>query len=415
MPINLTRFNNNFFLYVIGLIPLFLLTGTLIPEILVLLVLIGFFYEIIKNKDFSYFNNKIFIFLIIIWVYLILNFTISSDRDLSFLRSFGFIRFPLLVLSINYFLRKNDYKLDIIFYCWGITLLVVVFDLYFQSFFGYNLFGFESHWNNRLTSFMKDELKIAHWLIGFAMPTITFFLIKKKKLSYAIVAYIIFITVLLLINERSNALKGIFIIFFVLIFNNRLSLTKKIIGIILSLVIITTILSLNQNLKQRFYIEIKSMTAPQGVINKSEDNNGFINYIKKSNYGPHYYAAIDIFKRNKFFGTGLKTFRVECKNAKVDPSMNLGCNTHPHQIYLEILSEIGIFGFLLFFSFFLTIIVQSIKVYLRNGDLILISLSGFIASQILPFLPSGSFFTSFSALIFWLNISLIYSLLNKYK
>jgi hypothetical protein len=71
MPINLTRFINNFFLYVIGLIPLFLLTGTLIPEILVLLVLIGFFYEIIKNKDFSYFNNKIFIFLIIIWVYLI--------------------------------------------------------------------------------------------------------------------------------------------------------------------------------------------------------------------------------------------------------------------------------------------------------------------------------------------------------
>ena len=374
MPINLTRFNNNFFLYVIGLIPLFLLTGTLIPEILVLLVLIGFFYEIIKNKDFSYFNNKIFIFLIIIWVYLILNFTISSDRDLSFLRSFGFIRFPLLVLSINYFLRKNDYKLDIIFYCWGITLLVVVFDLYFQSFFGFNLFGFESHWNNRLTSFMKDELKIAHWLIGFAMPTITFFLIKKKKLSYAIVAYIIFIIILLLINERSNALKGIFIIFFVLIFNNRLSLTKKIIGIILSLVIITSLLSLNQNLKQRFYTEIKSMTVIGGVINKDINDVKFIDYIKKSNYGPHYYAAIDIFKRNKFFGTGLKTFRVECKNAKVDPSMNLGCNTHPHQIYLEILSEIGIFGFLLFFSFFLTIIVQSIKVYLKTNDLILLSL-----------------------------------------
>ena len=177
---------------------------------------------------------------------------------------------------------------------------------------------------------MKDELKIAHWLIGFAMPTITFFLIKKKKLSYAIVAYIIFIIILLLINERSNALKGIFIIFFVLIFNNRLSLTKKIIGIILSLVIITSLLSLNQNLKQRFYTEIKSMTVIGGVINKDINDVKFIDYIKKSNYGPHYYAAIDIFKRNKFFGTGLKTFRVECKNAKVDPSMNLGCSTLIH-------------------------------------------------------------------------------------
>ena len=157
------------------------------------------------------------------------------------------------------------------------------------------------------------------------------------------------------------------------------------------------------------------MTAPQGVINKSEGNIGFIDYIKKSNYGPHYYAAIDIFKRNKFFGTGLKTFRVECKNAKIDPSMNFGCTTHPHQIYLEILSEIGIFGFLLFFSFFLIIIFKSIKVYLKNNDLVLLSLCAFIVSQILPFLPSGSFFTSFSAVIFWMNISLIYSLLNKYK
>ena len=412
---NSLRLNNNFFLYVIGLIPLFLLTGTLIPEILILLVLIGFFYQIIKNKDFSYFNEKIFIFLIIIWVYLILNFTISSDRDLSFLRSFGFIRFPLLVLSINYFLRKNDYKLDIIFYCWGITLLVVFFDLYFQSIFGYNLFGFESHWNNRLTSFMKDELKIAHWLIGFAMPTIAFFSIKKKKLFYTTVAYMIFLVILLLINERSNALKGIFIIFFVLILNNRLGLTKKIIGVILSLIIITTLVSFNQNIKQRFYTEIKAMTAPQGVINKSKDDIRFIDYIKKSNYGPHYYTAIDIFKRNKFFGTGLKTFRVECKNAKIDPSMNFGCTTHPHQIYLEILSEIGIFGFLLFFSFFLIIIFKSIKVYLKNNDLVLLSLCAFIVSQILPFLPSGSFFTSFSAVIFWMNISLIYSLLNKYK
>ena len=95
--------------------------------------------------------------------------------------------------------------------------------------------------------------------------------------------------------------------------------------------------------------------------------------------------------------------------------MNLGCNTHPHQIYLEILSEIGIFGFLLFFSFFLTIIVQSIKVYLKTNDLILLSLCAFIVSQILPFLPSGSFFTSFSAIIFWLNVSLIHSLINKYN
>ena len=416
MTIKSLILNDKLFLYVIGLFPLFLLTGTLIPEILILLILSGFFYEVLKNKDFSYFNNRIFFFLLIIFGYLIFNYTVSIDKSISFSRAFGFIRFPLLIISIDYFLKKNDYKLDIIFNFWAITLVVVVFDLFFQSFFGQNLFGFESHWNNRLSGFMRDELKIAHWLIGFAIPTMAFFSIKKKKFSYILVTSSIFLIILLLINERSNALKGIFILIFILIFNNRISLSKKFTAIILGLIIITSLVSFNHNIKQRFYIEITNMSQPGGLLNKNGENFTFITYVKKSNYGPHFYAAIDIFKRNKLFGTGLKTFRIECANANVEPSMeDRKCNTHPHQIYLEILSETGIIGFLLFFSFFLIIMFKSIKVYLKNNDLVLLSLCAFIASQALPFLPSGSFFTSFSAIIFWINISLIYSLLNKYK
>jgi len=416
MHVNLIKLNNNFVLYIIGLIPLFLLTGTLIPELLILLIILFFFYEVLKNKDFSYFNNRMFLFLIVIFGYLIFNFTFSSDRDLSFSRAFGFIRFPLLILAVDYFLKKNQYKLDIVFNFWSITLIVVIFDLFFQSFFGYNLLGFESAWTSRLSSFMKDELKIAHWLIGFTMPTIAFFSMKNKNFLKTLVVTIIFIIILLLINERSNALKGIFIVFFILTFNNGLNLKKKIIISVLSLIVITTIINFNQNIKQRFYIEIKYMASIGGAINKERSDVKFIDYVKKSNYGPHFYAAIDIFKKNKLFGTGLKTFRIECANANVEPSMeHRKCSTHPHQIYLEILSETGIFGFLLFFYFFLKIILKSMKVYLKNYDLILLSLCAFIVSQILPFLPSGSFFTSFSAIIFWVNVSLIFSLINKYK
>ena len=416
MSINSIKLNNNLYLYIIGLIPLFLLTGTLIAELSILLIISVFLYEVLKNKNFSYFNKKIFLLLLVIFGYLIFNFTISSDKDLSLSRAFGFIRFPLLIISIDYFLKKNEYKLDIIFNIWAITLIVVIFDLFFQSFFGYNLFGFESHWNNRLSGFMRDELKIAHWLIGFTMPTIAFFSMKNKKFLPTLIASIIFIVILLLINERSNALKGIFILFFILIFNNSLDFKKKVFFSILSFITIVTLVNFNQNIKQRFYTEIKSMTKTGGTIKKNKNDIRFIDYVKKSNYGPHFYAAIDIFKRNKLFGTGLKTFRIECANANVEPSMELRkCSTHPHQIYLEILSEAGIFGFLLFFYFFLNIIFRSMKVYLKNNDLVILSLCAFIVSQLLPFLPSGSFFTSFSAIIFWINISLIYSLINKYN
>jgi len=416
MEVNLIKLNNNLVLYIIGLIPLFLLTGTLIPELLILLIISFFFYKVLKNKDFNCFNNRTFLFLIVIFGYLIFNFTISSDKELSFSRTFGFIRFPILILAVDYFLKKNEYKLDIIFNFWSITLIVVVFDLFFQSFFGYNLLGFESAWNNRLSSFMKDELKIAHWLISFTMPTLAFFTMKNKNFLKTIVVTIIFIIILLLINERSNALKGIFIVFFILAFNNSLNLKKKIIISVSSLILIATIINFNQNVKQRFYIEIKAMGVVGGIINKNTNDAKLIDYVKKSNYGPHFYAAIDVFKKNKLFGSGLKTFRIECEKANLEPSMEKRkCSTHPHQIYLEILSETGIFGFLLFFYFFLKIILKSMKVYFKSNDLILLSLCAFIVSQILPFLPSGSFFTSFSAILFWINISLIYSLLNKYK
>ena len=42
----------------------------------------------------------------------------------------------------------------------------------------------------------------------------------------------------------------------------------------------------------------------------------FYKKLVNSNYFPHYYTAFQIFRENKFFGTGLKTFREKCKDTK---------------------------------------------------------------------------------------------------
>ena len=406
----LSPINKDIYLYLIGLLPLALLTGTLVPEILIMILLLGFIYEILIDKNLIPFKDFFFLFLIIIWIYLIFNYTISSNKDLSFSRTFSFIRFPLLVLSINYFLKKNDYKYDLIFRIWGIILIITILDLFFQSIFGYNTLGFKSPWAQRLAGFMKDELKIAHLLIGFVMPTISFYLMKNKNLFFTIVLTSIYIIILLLINERSNAIKGIFIIFFIILFYKHVSIKNKLISMSLCLVLITSIMSINDKVKQRFFLELKAMNI---------ENKTFINYIKESNYGPHYYSAIDIIKDNKIFGTGMKTFRVECLKPKVSDlhpeDIAERCSNHPHQVYLEMLSEIGLLGFVLFFTFFMMVIYNSIKFYFKSHNLILLSSCAFIVSQLLPLLPSGSFFTSFSAIIFWTNIGLIYSLIQKDK
>ena len=53
--------------------------------------------------------------------------------------------------------------------------------------------------------------------------------------------------------------------------------------------------------------------------------------------------------KNKYFGVGLKNFRYVC-DEKFDTftQKKFLCSTHPHNLYLEILSETGLIGFVIF-------------------------------------------------------------------
>ena len=52
-----------------------------------------------------------------------------------------------------------------------------------------------------------------------------------------------------------------------------------------------------------------------------------------------------MFLDNKIFGVGMKNFRNYCSDDKYQVS-KLSCSTHPHNTYIQILTETGLFGFL---------------------------------------------------------------------
>ena len=127
--------------------------------------------------------------------------------------------------------------------------------------------------------------------------------------------------------------------------------------------------------------------------------------MKNSNYGPHYQVAWSIFQNYPIFGSGLKTFRIECR--KKAYSEYSGCTTHPHQLYLEFLSEIGLVGFVLFVSFFVYILYRAKKYLVKNQNGAVLCSALYVFALTIPLLPSGSFFTSFGATIFWINVAII--------
>ena len=82
-------------------------------------------------------------------------------------------------------------------------------------------------------------------------------------------------------------------------------------------------------------------------------------------------------------------------------------NTHPHQYHLEILATLGLPGYIFIFSTLLYFFYKSFRFYLKNKNTT--NLSSFLMVFVfcLPLLPTGSFFTTFGAAIFWLNFSLM--------
>ena len=56
-----------------------------------------------------------------------------------------------------------------------------------------------------------------------------------------------------------------------------------------------------------------------------------------------------MFLDKPIIGHGPKMFRIKCNLERYNPT---GCSTHPHSIYLQLLAETGIIGFIIIFYFF---------------------------------------------------------------
>ena len=212
-----------------------------------------------------------------------------------------------------------------------------------------------------------------------------------------------------MIGERANFIKLFFSILLFVFLILRVNLIKKISIVVLTLLMVGTIFYLNDSLKKRYYNQISVIYSLDG----------FKKYFKESQYGAHQNTAYEIFKDNVLFGVGLKNFREESKkNIYENPEYkktNERQATHPHQIHLELLSEIGLIGYILFLSLMLFSINISIKNYLIKRNPYQLSCIIYIISCLIPLIPSGSIFSTFFGGIFWFSFGLMISFNNFLK
>ena len=393
--INLNKYIYNYFLFLFSLIPLSIVAGSAVSFINILLIDLSFIILLVYNKNFSFLKNKKIKYFLILYIYLIFNSLISIDYSENFLRNFGFLRIIILFVAFNYFYyQKFFFKKMFIF--WSLIILILIFDVFIEYFYGKNILGYNSSgYGQRIVSFFKDEPVVGSYLYGFFFILIGFFLNQKKEYRYYTFFFIfLFFISILLTLERSTSIKALIgIVFFILLYK-EVNLKSKMLFFSFIFLMIFTFISNFPIAKHRYTNQILN---------------------QKSVYFELYQSGFQVFSNNKIFGVGNKNYRIAtCNQDKIVSASDQDkdkyiCNTHPHQIYFEMLSEHGLIGtivtLLIFYKLIFSKISKTIleKNYLKIGALIYLTL------VFLPIIPSGAFFGSFPLTLFAINLSLFYA------
>ena len=385
------------------LFPLVLLVGSSVVNTSIIAMNVFFLIHIISEKKLQIFNNDIFYLLLSLWVFLIINTLLNNDFNENYKRSFGFIRFILLVFSFSYFLSYKNFRYKkIIFNFWSFIFIIVSLDLIFEFFFGFNTLGFKSNYDGRLAGFMGDELKIGHWYLCFSLIFLSANYDKNKRF------YFIFFTLIVIsffIGERANFIR-IFIAFFAFILIIRRLTLKNSIFFVIPIIFIMLFISNVGNEKFHYFKE-RYVAEIFGPLK----HNSFREFNNSNKYTPLFLNAYTIFKENKLLGVGLGSYYEKSQEVyrtyRVRNYIKMIPNTHPHQYHFEILATLGLPGYIFIFSFLLYFLFKSFIFYCAKRDPINLSSFLMISVFCLPLIPTGSFFTTYGATLFWLNFSLM--------
>ena len=106
--------------------------------------------------------------------------SISGHPEAPF-KGIAFLRFILLSYAIYFYSKIFDYSF---LKYWAIIFLIGSFDIVFEFFIGFNIFGLKSNYIGRIASFTGDELKVGGYYFGFLLLSLSFFYSYNKKIFY---------------------------------------------------------------------------------------------------------------------------------------------------------------------------------------------------------------------------------------
>ena len=331
----------------ISFMPIILITGPAIPDIILSFSSLYFLIKSFYKKLWGYYLNSITIFFFIFCIYGIFNSLISEMPLISLLEegSVFYFRYILFSLCIWYLLDNNPFFSKWFLFVSLFCLSILVIDSFYQYFFKVNLFGNPKWSEDRLTSLFGDEPIVGRYISYisiFAFGLIYYsYEVSKKIILLSIALLVITEVIIFLSGERAPLFYITFFSLLLIIYVPKFRL-YRIIGFFVSLLIISIIINFNPIAKERIV---------DSTINQmSETKVPILPYTEL--HERHYITGIKMFNKEPLFGIGTNLFEKLCSDERFFYKEG-SCATHPHNFYIQLLAEQGIIGFAFLLSFFL--------------------------------------------------------------
>lgn len=340
-------------------LPAFLIAGPFLADLSISLIGLLFLVSCFYYDNKKYFTNKYIIVLFFWYIAILTSSLLSNHVLLSLESSLFYFRFILFSLGLWFVLENNVFFIKRFSYSFLFSFIFVIIDSYLQYFTSYNIFGYYYDGHRLSGPFGSESVLgayISRLLPLFFGLIIASFSKHKFSLFLSITVLLLADVLVLLSGERTAlflALMGSILIIFLI----RKFRYIRLLAFISSIIISSAILYFDDTVNKRIIGQTLNETK---VLEENK-------YFLSEGHELLYKNGIQMFLDNPIFGIGPKNFREICGTdqyyleVQTEDSLLKNCSTHPHNIYIQLLSETGLIGTVPILCFFILVTLILIR------------------------------------------------------
>ncbi len=356
-----------------------------------------------KTKAWGWLREAWVVCALVLWVYMTVRGFFAEDVMEAMRRGVPWLRFPLFAVAVGYWLFLKPEIRAALYKVLSITLLFLLADTLFQYVVGLDILGRETFpaegGGVRLTGPFTAP-KVGIILVWFGFPVLIGWLVPPKDAPKELALRHILRGALLLVS----------FIAVVFLTGERMAFLFMGFGLVVAMVLQPAILRRLwlPALAAAVAVVLFCWSNPMLVSRQVDSTLHSLQHVKETPYGMIWSSAAAIIEKNPVFGVGARHFRIVCPRpeygAMDEATVKLRCNLHPHNMYLEWLTEGGLVAFVLVLVMIAVLCNVAVKAYRISHDAVLVGVLAGIAIRFWPLSTAVSGFVGWSAVPMWLLI-----------